>query len=391
MSRKRTHEEYVKLLKEIHGDNIIVLEQYIGTKTPILHKCLKHNIEYMKTPAHSLMGLGCRECANENIRKLSGKSHEEYLQSLKDKNIKYYPIEQYINNHTIIMHHCPDCDNDFPSKPNNVLHNWGCPFCSGRKVKVGFNDLWTVNPTVASWLYNPDDGYNYTEHSKQKVDWKCPLCGDVIKNKTIDDIVRRGLSCQLCSDGISIPEKIMGNVLSQLDINYTTQKMFDWCNVLVNNNQRKCKYDFYFVYNNIEFLVETDGGLGHGNILHSRSNLTIEQTKYIDDEKDRLAGIHNINIIRIDCKSSDYEYIQNSILNSELKEIIDLSKVNWLKCFENASNSKMVESWKLWDIGFNIEQIIETIKMSRSTVLRYLKVGMIYSKCSYIPYSNKIK
>lgn len=54
----------------------------------------------------------------------------------------------------------------------------GCPYCYGKKVKKGFNDLLFLNPEVAKeWCYElnelkPDE---ITAGSKKKVWWKCEL------------------------------------------------------------------------------------------------------------------------------------------------------------------------------------------------------------------------
>ena len=56
----------------------------------------------------------------------------------------------------------------------------GCPYCSGRKILIGKNDLQTVNPTLASeWNYEKNHGLTPTEvmaGSGKKVWWKCN-CG----------------------------------------------------------------------------------------------------------------------------------------------------------------------------------------------------------------------
>ena len=53
----------------------------------------------------------------------------------------------------------------------------GCPYCSGKKVLAGYNDLATINPELAKeWNYekncdlNPED---FTTGSDKKVWWKC--------------------------------------------------------------------------------------------------------------------------------------------------------------------------------------------------------------------------
>ncbi len=53
----------------------------------------------------------------------------------------------------------------------------GCPYCAGRKVLKGYNDLPTVNPSLANeWNYEKNGDLvpeNFTENSHQRVWWKC--------------------------------------------------------------------------------------------------------------------------------------------------------------------------------------------------------------------------
>lgn len=58
------------------------------------------------------------------------------------------------------------------SVSNRSLRGDGCPFCSGKKVLVGFNDLATLEPNLASEA----DGWDpttLTRFSNKKVRWKC--------------------------------------------------------------------------------------------------------------------------------------------------------------------------------------------------------------------------
>ena len=53
----------------------------------------------------------------------------------------------------------------------------GCPYCAGKKVLVGYNDLQTINQTIANeWNYEKNNGLNPTDfvpYSNKKVWWKC--------------------------------------------------------------------------------------------------------------------------------------------------------------------------------------------------------------------------
>ncbi len=59
----------------------------------------------------------------------------------------------------------------------SVLHRtmgWGCSFCSGHKILVGFNDLATTHPEVAGTAYGWDPTTVTAGSSKIK-QWICPL------------------------------------------------------------------------------------------------------------------------------------------------------------------------------------------------------------------------
>ena len=53
----------------------------------------------------------------------------------------------------------------------------GCPYCSNKKVLSGYNDLQTVNPTLAKeWNYEKNNGLtpaDVTPSNDKKVWWKC--------------------------------------------------------------------------------------------------------------------------------------------------------------------------------------------------------------------------
>ena len=65
---KRTHEEYVKELA-IKNPTVEVIDEYIDTKTPILHRCLIHDVYWMIRPSHALEGVKCKECQKDLLKK----------------------------------------------------------------------------------------------------------------------------------------------------------------------------------------------------------------------------------------------------------------------------------------------------------------------------------
>lgn len=89
----KTHEQYVVELN-ISNPAIVVLEQYINTKTPILHKCLRDENEWYISPSNALMGYGCPRCHES-------KGERKIRLWLEKHNIDYnfqYPFENCRDN-----------------------------------------------------------------------------------------------------------------------------------------------------------------------------------------------------------------------------------------------------------------------------------------------------
>lgn len=257
----------------------------------------------------------------------------------------------------------------------------GCPVCSNRKVRVGINDMWTTNPEQAKLLADPDDGYKYTQCSHKKVDWKCPECGNIIKNKCISEIFRRGLLCPVCSDSISYPEKFMYNFLQQLNIKFKYQYVPKWCKYIFENKLKQGRYDFYIPEKRL--IIETDGGW-HNND-NTLSGITTQESKEIDKTKDQLAKEHNIQMIRINCIKSDFGYIKNNILNSELSKLYDLANIDWNQIDTNIQKSlvKDVCDYRKNNPSKTTKQISDVYHLSRLTITKYLKIGNTHSWCKY--------
>ena len=71
----------------------------------------------------------------------------------------------------------------------------GCPYCSGRRILSGFNDLATVNPLLASeWDWSKNKNITpslISPNSHKKVWWVCSTCG----NEWFAQIKSRNTGC----------------------------------------------------------------------------------------------------------------------------------------------------------------------------------------------------
>lgn len=296
---------------------------------------------------------------------------------------EYIVLGKYINSYTKIRIKHTVCGTEYYVIPNHFLNGCRCPVCcpSPQKVVIGINSMWDTNPELAKMLANTDDGYKYTQQSMAKVDWKCPDCGFIIKNKTISNIKNQGLSCPMCGDGISYPNRLMLSLLNKLDVKFEREKSFDWCKYRIENKLVQGRYDFYFIHNNQEYIIEMDGE------WHFTDNTLNGQTKevsyLIDMEKDRLAKEHSICVIRIDCKESKLNYIQDKIINSHLNIIFNLSDIDWQECNRMSLTSLKIKASNLWNEKHDINIIAEIMRINRLTVIQWLKLCSSLGVCDY--------
>lgn len=217
--------------------------------------------------------------------------------------------------------------------------------------------------------------------SSKKILLICQTCNTEITT-TPKKFIRYGCTCHKCSDGLSYPNKLMYNVLEQVKIKFETEKIFPWCKYYFNGKYRTGKYDFYFELNNNKYIVEMDGEFHiRDNKMNGRSR---RESKFIDNEKDKLANQHGIKIIRIDSVKSDLNYIKSNILKSDLNLILNLNNINWKDCEIYAINSLVKKVCDLWNSGIHNTLIISNIlNIHKSTVLKYLKKGTQLKLCNY--------
>lgn len=242
------------------------------------------------------------------------------------------------------------------------------------KAIKGQTDLWTTSPQVAAMLLNPDDGYHITSGSHQKRDFKCPHCNTTISSKMVRKVVKEGLKCHVCSDGISYPEKFVANLLVQLCVEFSHDTTFDW-----SGNKR---YDFYIQNKNL--IIETHG-IQHYSDKKMFGNANRRLEKPNDEYKRNLAIDNDISkYIELDCRYSEFDYIRQSVLNSDIRFIYDLSCVDWDLLERSCLESKVVEACNMYNKGIkNTNEISRAIGINRTTVREYLRRCADAGLCDY--------
>lgn len=127
-SPPRTHEQYVKKVKEINP-NIIIISHYTRSDENITCKCKICGCKWT-TCAHTItQGHGCPKCKGLKDRI----THEEFVTRMKDINPFVEVVGKYETMETKIEMKCLICGQTWKASPQNLLHKTGCPYCKCSK------------------------------------------------------------------------------------------------------------------------------------------------------------------------------------------------------------------------------------------------------------------
>jgi hypothetical protein len=131
-----------------------------------------------------------------------------------------------------------------------------------------------------------------------------------------------------------------------------------------------------------------DGGFHEKD--NSMSGQTVKDSKIIDNEKDRLALEHGIEVIRINCNygqlENRFEHIKENIINNKkLNKIFNLTKIEWESIKRMVTSNLVKEVCELKNNNPNLttKDISTSIKLCRSLVTKYLNEGSKIGWCNY--------
>ena len=213
---------------------------------------------------------------------------------------------------------------------------------------------------------------------------KCNTCGSVHKdvNESKLGMYGRVYKCRVCNDGVPYPEKLLHNILKQLNVEFKAQKKFKWSENKV--------YDFY-IPSPYNIIIETHGEQHYKD--KSGWNIKYKDQKKNDEIKKGLAISNNIeHYIEIDCRKSELDFIKENILNSKVSELFDLSNIDWMECNNNATSSLAKVACDLWNSGIrNTPTIAEMIGKTKQSVITYLKRFAEIGLCDYNPKEEQRK
>lgn len=257
-----------------------------------------------------------------------------------------------------------------------------CPYCINQKVAKGINDISTTNKSMFEMIKNKEFAYTHHDNSPDVTEFRCPICGFIVE-KSPQYIKKYGLRCPHCSSGYSYGERFIMNFLDNLDIKYITQyssKNAKWCG--------RYRYDFYL--KDYDCIIEVQGDQHYRNTTW----YSYENIHSIDIKKMELGHKNVKKYILINARKSEFGYIKQSILNSELNKLLYLNDrdIDW----EYIHQKTITPIIKLISERYNnysedISVLSNLFHVSNPTIVYYLKEASLLGMCDYNPVLKKEK
>ncbi len=174
----------------------------IGSNKKVWWKCSKGH-EWQASIHGRNRGSGCPYCSGRYVIK-----NKTDLQTINptlvkewnyEKNIGLSPDHFTASTHTKVWWKCSE-GHEWQAAISNRNKERGCPYCAGRQVLKGYNDLQTINPLLANeWNYVKNGNLkpeHFTANSNKKVWWKC---GNGHEWQAQIASRNKGIGCAYCS------------------------------------------------------------------------------------------------------------------------------------------------------------------------------------------------
>ncbi len=348
---KLTNEEFVQQLVQASNGQVVLLSEYVNSRTKLNLKCLRCGNEYAVEPRTAINGVtnGCQVCYKLLHKKKRQKTPEQFEKEVKELvGDEYTFLEPYDGaSHKIKCRH-NKCGNVWSLKPNWFLCGRRCPKCIPKKplktqeqferelrnktngkfvflkpyagndvlipckhVKCGY--VWNVRPNdilhghgcpkctkQIRWTHEMfercvDNMYHgeYSVLSEYQgmnsyITMKHNTCGHVWNTKPSD--FRAGHGCPKCAS--SKGEEYIRKWLNSQHINNVEQKRFDDC-----RDKRSLPFDFYLPTYNL--IIEYDGRQHFEQVESWSGEHGLEERQRHDAIKNQYCKNNNINLLRI--------------------------------------------------------------------------------------------
>jgi very-short-patch-repair endonuclease len=212
----------------------------------------------------------------------------------------YSLINTYNNMHDVVNIICPKHGEFKQSFHHHINKKRGCKYCAINNVTSNTEEFIKKSKKIHGDKYIYDK-VNYI-NCKEYIIITCPKHGDFLQRAR--DHIYKKEGCPKCNNFNN--EQIIINILTNKNVNFEYQKMFDLC-----KNKRKLKFDFYLPDYNL--CIEYDGEQHYKIVEYWGGEKGLKYRKNNDIIKDNYCKENNINLLRISYK--DFNNIETILKN----------------------------------------------------------------------------
>jgi hypothetical protein len=295
-----TQEEVISRFINTHGDTYDYINvNFVNVDTKVQIRCLLHG-DFEQMPIAHMVGQGCPECGKIKTADSKRKDLEYFLATAKEVHGDRYDYSKVVLGKILKDKVIIGCDihGDFEQAATSHLNGLGCNKCG---YIVSFEKL---TKTTEQFILDAKNihGNKFGYERSVYVNNHTPI---TITCKTHGNVLVRPSS------------HLQGSGCPKCLITKGESKIEDW---LISNNIKyvreyriagtRYRYDFYLPDLNI--LIEYDGELHYIPVTFFGGHKTLNRIKINDKEKNTLAELHNIHLIRI-------PYIRYGVLENFLE------------------------------------------------------------------------
>ena len=271
-----------------NSSSIQIIGDYINTTTPVDVECQVCKYQWKSYGSYLVLGIGCPNCAKIKQRK----THQRYIDELKEKSLKVIPLEEYCGSTNKILHQCTICNYQWSVEPTNILAGHGCPKCAkiktGLKRRISQSEFDKRLAEIHHGFILAMDDYN---GMNEEIQFFCYICQNSWKAKP-QYIVGRGHGCPVCAS--SNMERDTVYFLNQRRILYKHQVTFE---DLIGFGGGFLSYDFYIPSYNL--FIECQGIQHFEPVEYFGGEEKFKTQQEHDKLKRNYAKNHQANLLEI--------------------------------------------------------------------------------------------
>lgn len=328
MGKKLDRESFIRSVKERgNASDVEIVGEFNGVNNKILIKCKVCGKESFIKATKLYYRNCCPNCYCKNGTSKIEKMNKDFL--LKLNNAGKFELCGILNKAgSIVKFRCKKCGTIFETNRYKALKWRHCPNCleEEKHLRYGFcTAMFYTDKDMCEYLLNKEDAEKYPRSSAEKIEWKCPSCGNIFKKEPCK-IFERGFSCPRCSTKYSFPNRVVYSFLKECNIDFDNEHIFEWSK----SKNNKYIYDFYIPSKNM--IIEA---MGNQHYEKGIMKETLESIQERDNKKELLAYKNGIeNYVKLDCSASSFEFIKNSIINNSiLASKFNLDDIIWNTVF----------------------------------------------------------